>query len=297
MIRARWLIALAIVASLLGSWWFTVGIEGTHFKSLSGANNSTRFDPDSGRVVTAPTPSLAVYLASNAVPDAQTRILFIGNSHTTFYEMPKIVGMMMEKLDASRKVYVEWRAVSHLDEAWASQDIRRDVESGRWNVVVLQAQKISMSGRFVYSTKEGVELAKLAKVSGAEVFFFAEWARKDVDGEWNRTKKIYSDMANEASAKLIPVGEGWERVHSAKPKMKLHDADGNHQNATGAFLTSCIIASQLADQDPTPLADFSMAIFRGVKQDQKKEFVEVAKSLLQESRTREADKQRDASNK
>ena len=38
---------------------------------------------------------------------------------------------------------------------------KEEIETRPWKYVVLQAQKISMSGRFDYSRREGIDLAKL----------------------------------------------------------------------------------------------------------------------------------------
>lgn len=189
------------------------------------------------------------------VEDTNYRLLFIGNSHTGSHNLPQLVARLIQFQDSSKKVYAESIQVGFLEEVAASSFHRR-LETVQWNAVILQAQKISSSGKYVYSTSEGVEFARLARQSGLDVFFFAEWGLQGDDGNAQLTDEIYRTMAQDSDTTLIPVGQVWRSVLAGSPDLPLYASDGNHQSRLGASLTSLTIASYLSGTSPMEFATF-----------------------------------------
>jgi hypothetical protein len=184
-------------------------------------------------------------------------ILFIGNSHTSFHDLPNLVCKMITFRRPGREVHSRVLGVNHLDDTARRPQYRQEIESQPWKYVVLQGQKISASGRFDYSRKEGIDIAKLARSRGAEVLFFSEWGLQNVEGDGARTEKIYQEMARAAGVGLVPVGRAWDLALAGRPDLPLYAPDGNHQSAVGAFLTACVLAGRLTGESPAPLAAFS----------------------------------------
>ncbi len=188
------------------------------------------------------------------VTSGEPSILFIGNSHTSFHNLPQLVAQLIKRAKPEQTPYVHTHSVATLKAAAADASCLSEIDTRAWDCVVLQAQEISMSGKFIYSNSEGIEIAKRAKSRGAKVFFFAEWGRQGVAGETERTEQIYQEMADASGASLIPVGQTWDRVLTAQPEMSLHAADGNHQSRLGASLTALVLAAFILDQDPNSFA-------------------------------------------
>lgn len=211
----------------------------------------------------SPTP--ATFNESHAWPDSATlakadiRILFIGNSHTMFHNVPDLVGKMIRAAKPGKTVATHVVGVGHLSDASTNPQIKAEIEQRPWTHIVLQGQAISMSGKHRYSTKDGIDLARLGRGKGADVRFFAEWARKGEADERERTETIYTEMAKESDASVIPVGRAWDAALAKRPEMALHAADGNHESQLGAFLTACVLAARLADVSPTEFAAIEFA--------------------------------------
>jgi hypothetical protein len=125
--------------------------------------------------------------------------------------------------------------------------------------VVLQAQKISVSGQFEYSRKEGIDFARRGRDRGARVVFFPEWGLKNKPGDGPRQERVYREMAAASGASVAPVGRAWDLALSRRPDLALHADDGNHQSAAGAFLTACVLAGHLTGDSPAKLAAFPYA--------------------------------------
>jgi hypothetical protein len=188
--------------------------------------------------------------------EADEHLLFVGNSHTHFHDLPTIVCRMLESLLPKTTFGAKTQGAAFLDQIAADPEFQQLLTSRKWKFVILQAQKISSSGQYKYSTQEGIDIAKKARENGASVFFFSEWGRRGVPNEGETTHAIYAEMAEESGTDVIPVGKAWDIALSQRPEMVLHAPDGNHQSATGAFLTACVIAGALSGEDSTKLAAF-----------------------------------------
>jgi hypothetical protein len=209
---------------------------------------------------TVPEPATAAAAQADDV-EADIRILFVGNSHTTGHDLPNLVCKMIQFQQPEKAVRSRVVSVAFLEDAARNPELKHEIASRRWNVVVLQAQKISMSGRFDYSRKEGIDIAKQAKDTGAAVYFFSEWARRGVEDEGRRTEKIYQAMAEAAGGFVVPIGAAWDLAFDEQPDLTLHEADGNHESALGTFLTACVLTGQLTGENPEGLAAFPYLSF------------------------------------
>jgi len=191
-----------------------------------------------------------------SVRAADISILFVGNSHTTHHGLPDLVEKMIQFRHPSKKVVTHVIGTAFLEDAATNQLLLDEIDSRPWKFVVLQAQKISMSGRFRYSQTEGIDLAKRAKAKGATVFYFSEWGRKDITNDAEGNEAIYREMAKAADVNVVCVGRAWDLALAERPELPLHEADGNHESADGAFLTACVLVGRLLNQSPAPLAAF-----------------------------------------
>jgi hypothetical protein len=183
-------------------------------------------------------------------------ILFVGNSHTMMHNVPAIVRKMILSRFPDRRVFTATLGVAFLDEAAKDGSFKQKLDSRPWNYVVLQAQKISQSGRFHYSRLEGIDMAKLARSHGASVLYYSEWGLRGVPGDGLRNEKIYREMAKAAGAAVAPVGRAWDLALARRPDLPLYSPDGNHQSQTGAFLTACVLFGRLTGESPAALASF-----------------------------------------
>ncbi len=211
------------------------------------------------------------------VKSADVSALFIGNSHTLFHDIPDLVARMIRFRHPGKKVYTYTIGVSFLEEVARDPRAREEIDSRPWKFVILQAQKISMSGRYDYSKKEGIDFAQAAKARGATVFFYSEWGLKGVKGDGVRQEKIYQGMADAAGVRVARVGYAWDLALAKKPDLVLHASDGNHQSALGAFLTAALFYGLLTGESPATLAAFP---YPGTDEDVRKLLATVAAGSL-----------------
>jgi len=196
------------------------------------------------------------------LPDAETvrnadySILFVGNSHTFMHDLPNQICQMIQFRHPDKSTTSHMVGVGFLEDVSHDPACRHAIETREWKHVVLQAQKISVSGSVDYSRKEGIELAKFAKTRGASVVFYPEWGLKGKVGDGARQEQVYREMAAAADVALAPVASAWDLAMREKPDLALHGPDGNHQSELGAFLTAAVLYGRLTGEPPTQLADF-----------------------------------------
>lgn len=195
----------------------------------------------------------AALLALVAIqPAAEVRILFLGNSHTSYNNLPSMVESLLESDGSGRKVQVESRMAGFLEDYWKIDEVKRQLASKKWNIAVLQGAKISSSHKYNYNHDGAVEIAKLAKRSGTRPMFFAEWPRKN----WKETDYIlgiYNQIAKDAGgAEVVKVPVAWDMALAKDPKLSLWTSDGNHALGPGSFLAALTIYFAIAGDERTP---------------------------------------------
>ncbi len=177
---------------------------------------------------------------------ATYKILFLGNSHTSYNDLTSQVASLLRSNGSSVEVSVV--TGGHLDDIEPRADVRRSIDSGKWTHVVLQAAKISSSHKYEYSQASGIALAARAKRAGAKALLFAEWPRRGWD-ESDYIYKHYEVIQKAAGGDILPVCYAWDDAIKTYPKLEVWDVDGNHSNMTGAYLAACTIAYWIAGPD------------------------------------------------
>jgi hypothetical protein len=188
--------------------------------------------------------------ADPPVAAADINLLFLGNSHTHFHDLPGMVAELVRAARPGKSVHAEAApGYLFLDERLHDPATLRLLNSRRWSAVVLQAQRYSSSGLFSYSTSEAEALARMSRNLGATPMMFPEWPRQGI-AETARIYDLHAGIARTGPACLAPVGQAWEVALTNAPNLVLHDADGNHSAPSGALLAAMVLAASITGADP-----------------------------------------------
>ncbi len=198
----------------------------------------------------------AASASATAAPPANIGILFVGNSHTSSHDLPGLVCEMIRFQKPEKSVASHQIAVNILEDLEHDSSWRKEIESGSWKYLILQAQKISMSGRANYSRQQGLEMARFAKERGITVIFYPEWGLKGVAGDGSKQERVYREMAHDSGVGVAPVAVAWDLALAEHPELPLHSADGNHQSPVGAFLTAAVLCGAITNHNSAKLASF-----------------------------------------
>ncbi len=170
------------------------------------------------------------------------KVLFIGNSHTYYNDMPHIFA----ELCRGKNMDVDVTMLAHGGKGWdfhlEEPEVRFNISYGGYDAVVLQHTAHPMGDLSVMDLS-GRQLIRLAKEAGAIPILYMTWTTK-ADGEaaQESMSAAYRKLQQETGCELAPVGERWWAYHKEHPDVELYAADGQHASPAGSRLAACVIA-------------------------------------------------------
>ncbi|MBR5095439.1 MAG: hypothetical protein IK095_10105 [Oscillospiraceae bacterium] len=172
------------------------------------------------------------------------RVLFVGNSHTYFNDMPRIFARMCAEL-GEEEPEVTMLAYSGRSLAWHREEyfaLRFALLHGRFDACVIQQQAHPFPGE--EPTEDGVrEICALCEKAGARPVLFMTWAEKARPENAAVMSRCYRRLAAKEGALLAPVGEIFEALRGSG--IELYWRDGEHASPYGSYLTAATLAALL----------------------------------------------------
>ena len=191
------------------------------------------------------------------------RVLFVGNSHTYFNDMPALFARMCGELTGERPE-IAMLAYSGRSLAWHREEyfaLRFALLRGDYDFCVLQQQAHPFPGEEI--TEAALrEILPLCEKGGARPVLFMTWAEKARPGNAAVMSRCYRRLAAEYGTLLAPVGELFERFRGTD--LELYWQDGEHASPYGSYLTAAAFAALLCEtRDLSALSDLGFD-FRAV---------------------------------
>ena len=200
------------------------------------------------------------------IPENAVRVLFVGNSHTFFNEMPEMVSELAAAAGVERPLHYVMEApggagfVEHLD----SGRVQTLLEEEQWDYVVLQDQQQRPSFTFDRERADrwfftpARALDTMVRDTGAETILFMTWARHsgdpdNVEGDTYdrmqaRVGDAYAALASEIDATVAPVGLAWQSSYHQRPELTLWRPDGSHAQVAGSYLAALVLFGAIYEQ-------------------------------------------------
>jgi hypothetical protein len=191
------------------------------------------------------------------------RILFIGNSHTSYppVDIPDML-TALSKLGGQAEIRAKKLIVygETLEEHWntgTAQDLIREGSDGWWDFVVFQGQSEEPCLGYASYLDYNQRFGSLSKVNRAIPVTYQLFERTDTGGTCTQdtltkgsVESVKAIQGNEGTGELCPVGEAWRAARTGRPGLQLHRDDGNHANETGGYLTACVVYSLIHRVSP-----------------------------------------------
>ena len=197
---------------------------------------------------------------------AQTSVLFIGNSYTQVNDLPNTFRQLALSLGDTVTTGMQapggYSLMGHASEPATISAI----ESQPWDFVVLQEQ--SQLGALPFAVTD-TEIGALQLIANIEQndectypVFYMTWGREngDVDncndfpfmctyeGMQQGLRDNYVALAEDNDAYAAPVGMAWKKVRNEHPLIDLYAADGSHPSVQGTYLAACVFYCTLFQQ-------------------------------------------------
>ena len=180
-------------------------------------------------------------------------VLFIGNSHTSVNDIPGIVQALADSAEGDRIAVMTWAVPGYaLIDHWNDGRARQYVRRGGWAVVVLQ-QGWTPAGVCRDTLRLATAMfAREIREVGATPALYQTWAPATRPTQMLGTIESYGIAAADVGGMLLPAAAAWRGAIVTRPDLQLY-LDGEHANATGAYLTALVMYGRILAKSPIGL--------------------------------------------
>jgi len=186
---------------------------------------------------------------SGDIPPETYRILFVGNSLTGANNMPQMVQELVDSTHLLRfEVHVVMLSGASLDDQWDSGEAARTIQSGKWNIVILQQGPSALPESRVVLVNATRKFAPLIRESGAKPALYMVWPAAGRLADFDAVRESYALAARSVEGIFFPAGEAWRAAWRRNSKLALYSRDGFHPTIEGSYLAAIVIASMLTDR-------------------------------------------------
>lgn len=168
------------------------------------------------------------------------KILFIGNSHTFFNDMPLTFARLWEagtgeKIAPVMLCHPGMGFDYHVKEYF---ECRYNLLYGGFDYAVLQQKAHPFAGTQA-DLDAGKRLAALARAGNVKPVFALTWAEKAFPEHQAQMDAFHERLCRETGALLSPVGRVWQALLRQDPEFPLYWQDGEHASVYGDYLIAC----------------------------------------------------------
>ncbi len=176
------------------------------------------------------------------------KILFVGNSHTYFNDMPQMVQELFTCTEEPVFITMLTHGGMTLDWHFHQEQTRFNILYGEYDYIVLQQAAHPFDGYQALS--DGVSAIQgLSKGMSSQFVLYMTWAEKAHPENQPEMSEAYLRVSREQGTKLAPVGEIWQQFRKEFPQWELYFRDGAHASPLGSFLAACCIFRAISEKN------------------------------------------------
>lgn len=175
------------------------------------------------------------------------RLLFVGNSHTFFNDMPEMVAERFRKDGYDCEVAMIAHGGWSLSQLVEEPEVQFNIRYGHYDYVMLQdmSNPFESERRFIRSI---AILVQWIRETGARPILYLPWTRCDGESRQAAMTASYKKASEEFSVPLAPAGEFWWEYRREHPETEMYYEDGTHASEAGSeFVAGYIYCTILAD--------------------------------------------------
>lgn len=167
------------------------------------------------------------------------RVLFIGNSHTYFNDMPQMFKQICQENSIDITVTMLARGYKGLDYHCKEPQTRFNILYGEYDIVVLQHLQSGFDKEVLYNSVK--ELKEWIDASGAKPILYMTWSLKEEREKQKELTDGYREVGEKFGIAVAPAGEVWWRYFDEYPEEVLYFKDNKHASPLGSMLAAYTI--------------------------------------------------------
>ena len=167
-----------------------------------------------------------------------TKVLFVGNSFTYYYNLPQVVSAMAKSQGDAIMTRQSTVGGTNLEQHWKGEKgtlTKALIEARDWDYVVFNNHSLSAiktpESFMVYSKK----FIDLVRAKGAEPIFMMTWAYKDNPLMQPKITEMYQQLSEETTSGHVPAGLLFAAARKWRPDLALFH-DQKHPSSNGTYL-------------------------------------------------------------
>ncbi|MBQ3062944.1 MAG: hypothetical protein IJD03_04730 [Clostridia bacterium] len=210
------------------------------------------------------------------------KVLFLGNSHTFFNDMPELFARFVEKT-TGEKPSVTMLAYSGRELAWHRKEyfaLRFNLLHGGYDYCVIQ-QAAHPYPPIESTMREGRDIIDLCHRCGVKPVVYMTWAERRMPENQQKMIDTCRRLALETGALLCPIGEIWQEVQLRHPSIDLYYKDGEHAGPYGDFLIAAALCRLLAGSVSESVRGMGLDFLKGLGVMMERPLVIEDKALLE----------------
>jgi hypothetical protein len=188
-------------------------------------------------------------LVKRARTPTQRRILFIGNSYTSYNGG---VDKQFEGLDpASETGRIEVDGYT-LQDHWKDGNALQTIRTGKWNYVVLQEQSQTPIFDAANFRAYAAQFDQAIRSAGARTVLLMTWERPDSAGQGvtgTNLANAYNSLGRSLGVTVAPAGEAFARSLHLRYDLVMYAHDG-HPTKSGTYLAACVLYASIVGSSP-----------------------------------------------
>ena len=165
------------------------------------------------------------------------KILFVGNSHTYFNDMPKTFTDLCEKY-TNEHTDAFMLAYSGRDLKWHNEEycsVRFNLLYGNYDYCLIQQLGHPFPGEEV-TERDIKPIIELCRKVGCKPIIYESWAEKYRPEYQDIINMGYRNIARKYNEKLLPIGELFQSIIKYHPEIELFHTDGEHASVIGDYM-------------------------------------------------------------
>lgn len=178
------------------------------------------------------------YSSTTIAQSDTTKILFVGNSFTYFYNLPQVVAAMGKTQAVALYTRQSTVGGSNLEQHWKGEkgtETRQMIEEYDWDYVVFNNHSLSAINTPESFMEYSKKFVSLVRSRGAEPVFMMTWAYASNPLMQTEISRMYQQLSEEAQADYVPCGPLFAAARKWRPDLQLF-ADDKHPSSNGTYL-------------------------------------------------------------
>ncbi|HEY3430470.1 MAG TPA: SGNH/GDSL hydrolase family protein [Cyclobacteriaceae bacterium] len=211
-------------------------------------------------------------------------ILFVGNSLTYSNNLPELV----KRIAMCDGVDIRYHTIAlpnyALVDHWNDETVIHEINSGKYNIVVVQQGPSSQQEGKGLLLDFGLKLDSLCDRKKAQLAVFMVWPSKVRSSDFPGVYASYKLLADSSRSIFCPAGSAWQTLWKKHPEFKLYGADNFHPGFNGSLLSALVIYGSIMKKSNLKFVTLDKIKEKGLASADFDKMIHAAEQTLNENR-------------